>query len=79
MRDVHAAFEQHLLNVAVAQVNSILEPDPMAANFAGKAVILVPFGVSGWGHVGSYLGAEGSLEGHHRGAYVMGLEGWATT
>ena len=36
------AFQEDLLNVAVAQVESVVEPDPMADNFAGKAVILVP-------------------------------------
>jgi hypothetical protein len=52
MRDDHAAFEQKLLNVAVAQIKPIIEPDPMANDFAGEAVIFVPFGVSGRGHIG---------------------------
>jgi hypothetical protein len=52
MRDDPAAFEQKLLTVAVAQVKPIIEPDSMADNVAGKAVIVVPFGGSGRGHVG---------------------------
>ena len=74
-----AAFHEDLLYVAVAQGETVVEPDPMADDFAGKAVVLVPFGVGGRGHVGSYLGCERSSERHRRGDYVMGQDGWSTT
>jgi len=63
MRDDHAAFEQQLLNVAVTQVKSIIEPDPMANNFAGKAVILVPFSVSRRGMSATFSGVRWVIEG----------------
>jgi len=45
-----AAFEQELFHVAVAESEAIVEPDPMADDFAGKAVVFVTLGVCGWGH-----------------------------
>src|SRR5262245_29682803 len=47
-----AALEQDLLHVAVAQREAIIEPDAMADDLAGEAMVLVAFGVSGWRHVG---------------------------
>src|SRR5215471_13277708 len=45
---VDAALEQELLHVAVAQRATIVEPDAMADNLAGEAVVLIAFRVSGW-------------------------------
>ena len=46
-----AAFEQEFLHVTVAQGEAIVEPDAMADDFTGKAVILVTLS-GGWsGHV----------------------------
>ena len=44
------ALKQQLWHVAVAQREPILQPDPVADDFAGKAVILVAFGVGRRGH-----------------------------
>ena len=46
---VDAACEQQLLHVAVAQGKTIIQPDPVADDGAGKAVVLVTLGVCGWG------------------------------
>src|SRR4029450_9840272 len=53
---VDAALKQDLLHVAVAQREAIIQPDAMADDLAGEAVILVAFGVSGWRHVGGLSG-----------------------
>ena len=45
-----AAFEQEFFHVAVAESEAIGEPDPMADDFAGEAVVFVTLGVCGWGH-----------------------------
>jgi hypothetical protein len=47
-----AALEQDLFHVAVAQREAIIEPEAMADDLAGEAVVLVAFGISGWRHVG---------------------------
>src|SRR5215471_2993309 len=52
MGHVDATLEQDLLYVAVAQREAIIEPDAMADDLAGEAMVLVAFGVSGWRHVG---------------------------
>ena len=52
MGDVDPAFKEQLLDIAVAQRKAVIEPDPMADDLAGEAVVLVAFGVSGWRHVG---------------------------
>jgi hypothetical protein len=49
-----ATLEQQFFYVAVAQGEAIIEPDSMADDLAGEAVVLVAFRVSGWRHV-SYL------------------------
>src|SRR5262249_49864939 len=50
---------------AVAQREAIVEPDPMADDLAGKAVMFVACGISGWRHVGclssGWLGPRGHL------------------
>ena len=46
---VDAAFEQEFLHVAVAQVKAIIEPSPVADDFAGKTVVFVALGVDGRG------------------------------
>src|SRR5262245_47200195 len=51
MGDVDPAFEQQFLHIAIAQGEAVVEPDPMADDLAGKAVVLVACGVSGWRHV----------------------------
>jgi hypothetical protein len=38
--------------VATAIKEAIIEPDSIADDLAGEAVVLVAFGVSGWYHVG---------------------------
>jgi hypothetical protein len=50
MGDGNAALEQQLLHVAVAQGEPIIKPDPMADDFAGKAVVLVTLCVGRRGH-----------------------------
>ena len=51
MGDVDTAFKQQLLHVAVPQREAIIEPDTMADDLAGKAVVFVACGTSGWRHV----------------------------
>ena len=51
MGDVDTALEQDLLHIAITQGEAVVEPDAMADDFAGKAVIFVALGVSGWRHV----------------------------
>jgi hypothetical protein len=46
-----AAFEHEFLHVAVAQVKAIIEPKPVADDFARKTVVFVALGVCGRGHV----------------------------
>src|SRR5262245_62220690 len=52
MSDVDTAFAQQFLHVTIAQREAVIEPDPMADDLAGKAVIFVALGVSRWRHVG---------------------------
>src|SRR5262249_32660051 len=74
------ALKQDLLHVAVAQREAIIEPDAMADDLAGVAMVLVAFGVSGWRHVGClFLRFAWSVRGHRCGHYVTGWEGWSTT
>ena len=47
-------FEQEFLHIAVAQGEAIVQPDAVANDFAGKAVILVTLGV-GWRRMLGYL------------------------
>src|SRR5215831_6179219 len=47
MSDVDTAFEQQLLHIAIAQGEAIVEPDAMADDLPGKAVVFVALGVSG--------------------------------
>ena len=63
------ALEQQLLPIAVAQGKAIGEPDPVADDLAGEAVILVAFGVSRWRHVGCLSGGRLGL----RGVIVVGI------
>src|SRR5262245_60773173 len=53
---IDAALKQKLLHVAVAQRKSIVEPDAMADDLTGEAVVLVACGISGWRHVGCLFG-----------------------
>jgi hypothetical protein len=46
------ALEQEFLHVAVAQKKTIIEPDAMADDLAGKAVVFVACRGSGWSHIG---------------------------
>ena len=52
MGDVDTAFAQQFLHVTIAQREAVIEPDPMADDLAGKAVIFVALGVSKRRHVG---------------------------
>ena len=80
MGDVDTAFEQQFLHVAVAQGEAIVEPDAMADNLAGKAVMFVALGSSGWRHVWLPIGVcEWFLMVHHWSEYLTGQEAGATT
>jgi hypothetical protein len=75
-----AAFEQELFHIAVAQGKAIVEPDPVADDLPGEAVILVACGVSGWCHVWlPILEFKWSGRSHHQGNYVMGQEAGSTS
>jgi hypothetical protein len=54
MGDGDATLEQQFFHVAVAQGEAIIEPDAMADDLAGEAVMFVSFGGSGWRHVGCF-------------------------
>src|SRR5215831_16255315 len=80
MGHVDAALEQDLLHVAVAQREAIIEPDAMADNLAGKAVIFVALGVSRWRHVWLPIGVcEWFLQVHHWSEYLTGQAVGSTT
>jgi hypothetical protein len=51
MGHVDAALEQEFLHVAVAQREAIIQPDAMADDLPGEAVVFVAFGGSEWRHV----------------------------
>jgi hypothetical protein len=44
--DITTTFAQQLLPVAVAQGASLVQPDPVTEDFAGKAGVLIRRGVS---------------------------------
>ena len=74
------AFEQEFLHVAVAQGEPIVEPDPVADDFAGKAVVFVTRGVGWWGYTWvPILGFIGAWREHLRGDYVTAQIGWSTS
>jgi hypothetical protein len=52
MGDVDTTFAQQFLHVAVAQGEAIREPDAMADDLTGEAVVLGAFRVSGWRYIG---------------------------
>src|SRR5215468_12150795 len=80
MSHVDAPLEQEFLHVAVAQREAIIQPDAMADDFAGKAVIFVALGVSGWRHVWLPIGVyEWFVRMHHRSEYLTGQEARSTT
>jgi len=80
MGDVDTAFEQQLLHVTLTQREAIVEPDPMTDNLAGKAVIFVALGVSGWRHGWLPSGVlEWFLRVHHWSEYLTGQEAGSTT
>ena len=73
MGDVDAALAQELFHVAIAQRETRVEPDAMADDLAGKAVVFVACGVSGWRHVWLPIGVRAWFwRVHHRSEYVMG-------
>jgi hypothetical protein len=75
-----AAFAQEFLHVAVAQGEPIIQPDPVADDCTGKAVVLVTRGVGRRGHAwGPILGCMCSLRGHRRGDDVTAEKGWSTS
>ena len=52
----------------------------MADDLAGKAVILVAFGGSGWRHIGLPIGIYAwFVRVHHWNEYLTGQEAWSTT
>jgi hypothetical protein len=80
MGDVDPAFKQQFLHVAVAQQEAVIEPDPMANDLPGEAVVCVAFGGQ---RVASYrlllLKLAWSVRGYRGGHYVTGWERWSTT
>jgi hypothetical protein len=80
MSDVDTAFQEELLHVAVTQGEAIIEPDAMADDLTGKAVIFVVLGVSGWRHVWLPIGVCAWFVGvYHRSEYLTGQEARSTT
>ena len=73
MGDVDPACKEQLLHIAIAQGEAVVEPDPMADDFAGKAVIFVACGISRWRHVGC-LSSDGL---GLRGGMAAGILSWA--
>ena len=51
---VDTTLEQEFLHIAGAQREAIIEPDAMADDLAGEAMVRIAFGVSGWRHVGCF-------------------------
>src|SRR5215510_5856387 len=67
VRHRDAAFAQEFFHVAVAQGEAVGEPDPVADDFARKAMVLVTFGVCGWSHAWlPILGVDRLWRGHHQ-------------
>jgi len=80
MGHVDAALEQEFFHVAGAQREAVVEPDAMTDDFAGKAVVLVAFGGSGWRHVWLPIGVYAWLVRRlHRREYLMGQAVGSTT
>src|SRR5262249_314304 len=80
MSDVDSGFTEELLHVAVAQGEAIIEPDAMADDLTGKAVIFVALGVSRWRHVWLPIGVcEWFLQVHHWSEYLTGQAVGSTT
>jgi hypothetical protein len=48
----NTAFEEEFLHIAVAHGEAIIEPDPVADDFAGKAMVLISHGGGQRGHAG---------------------------
>jgi hypothetical protein len=73
MGDVDPAFKEQLLHIAIAQGEAVVEPDAMANDLTGEAVLFVALGVSGWRHVGclssDWLGSRGGM--------AVGIMSWA--
>jgi hypothetical protein len=65
VRPIDAALTQELLHVAVAPREAIREPDAMADDRTGEAVVFGACGLSGWRHVGclssGWLGPRGGI------------------
>ena len=80
MGDVDAALEQEFFHVAIAQREAIVEPDAMADDLAGEAMVLVAFGGQ---RVAScrlpFLRFAWSVRGHRRGHDVMSWKRRSTT
>src|SRR5262245_61623389 len=75
MGDVDPAFKEQLLHISIAQGEAVVEPDPMADDFAGKAVIFVALGGSGWRHIWLPIGVcEWFVRVHHWSEYRTGQE-----
>src|SRR5262245_8111608 len=80
MGDVDAALEQEFLHVAVAQREAIIQPDAMANDLPGEAVVLVALGVSGWRHIWLPIGVcAWFVWVHHWSEYLTGQEARSTT
>jgi len=80
VRHLDAALEQALLHVAVASRVAIREPDAMADDRTGEAVVLVACGISGWRHVWRPIGVcERCLRVHHRREYLTSQAAGSTT
>jgi hypothetical protein len=68
------------VNTAFAQQFLHIEPDTMADDLAGKAVIFVAFGGSGWRHVWLPIGVcAWFVRVQHRSKYLTGQAAGSTT
>src|SRR5215471_15124851 len=71
VRHIDAALAQEFLHIAVAQGEAIVQPDPVAEDFAWKAVMFVACGISGWRHVWLPIGVcAWFVRVHHRREYL---------
>jgi hypothetical protein len=68
--DFDTPFEKDFLNVSVAQGEPIIEPNAMADDLRGKAVVFVSVGLSWRRHIGCLCGFDGSARVRRWGDYV---------
>jgi hypothetical protein len=79
MGDVETACKQQLVHVAGTPRAASIEPDALADDRAGQAVIVVACGGSGWRHVWLPIGVQVVLRVHRQSDYVTGQAAGSTT